>query len=81
MIRRYEVKSLGFAVTREVLDRALYGQKEWGRYRRGGRVFWRNYRREVRGGLTYSGMLIERFGPLKQQTDAAMEKNLATRLY
>jgi hypothetical protein len=40
------------------------GPRAWKTYRRGGKVFWRNYRRDVPGGLT----LVERIGELEATT-------------
>lgn len=61
---------LGFAITREVLRDGLYFAKTYGLYRRGGRLRYRNYGREIKGGLTL-------FEAMERCTAAAMRKVIA----
>ena len=54
-----------------------FGPKCYKQYRRGDKMFWRNYKRAVPGGLSF----VERFGVNAEITRRAMADTLARQLF
>ncbi len=59
------------------LERPTTEVRCYKQYRRGGKVFWRNYHRDVPGGSTF----LERFGLLMDTTRRNVEADLARMIY
>lgn len=70
----FDYKWQGYSVAISMRDD---GPKAWKQYRRGERVFWRNYRRDVPGGVTF----LQRYDEMTQTTIRAYREKLSQEIF
>lgn len=71
-LRQFQYKTMSVPIT--IRDD---GPKCWKQYTRGGKTFWRNYKRSVPGGIS----LVEKIGMLEAITRRALEDRLTEHIF